>query len=214
MTDKEDRPTGTTQKKSYNLQKVALAYQGIAIVIAIGVFYWSISSTLASSEKSNRLLETAQKTLEAQTRPAHLIMEYQSEIDGNIFHDDNKTYRTGGEPVNRDDRIRINVWNTGAQVAENVTVSLLFNPVNAEIVDTQKMQKCRDVVCNFAPVHSNVMPIRAIEPSGFYTILANYTLFPEVVAKLPQPLNITFAVDYISDGKMVKMNATYSIMKD
>jgi hypothetical protein len=114
-------------------------------------------------------------------------------------------------PVNRADKIRINVWNTGAQVAENVTVSLSFNPVSAEIVDTQKMQKCRDIVCNFAPIHSNIMPIRAIEPNGFYTILANYTLFPQVVSKLPQPLNMTIAVDYISEGQPKRIAPTYTL---
>lgn len=207
------RKKGTNQtepdQETVEHEKLTLPVKLQLLAIAVSIAVLTVAGI--SLAKSGETLETAQKSLAVATRPPHLIMEYQSERDGNVFHDDSMTYTVGGAPVNRADEIRINVWNTGAQVAENITVSLLFNPVSAEIVDTQKMQKCRDVVCNFAPVHSNIMPIRAIEAGGFYTIVATYTVFPGVVAKLPQPLNMTIAVDYVSEGEAKRIAPTYKV---
>jgi hypothetical protein len=195
----DDPPTGKIQRASFRLQL-------IAAFVAIGVLGWSVISTTSAVEKSNKLLETAQKTLEAQTRPPFLIIELQPEKSGNGFDDVNMKYFASGPIAERPDSIRINIWNTGAQVAENVTVSVTFEPHNGNLVDAHTMKKCRDIVCAISPEgQANSVKMRAIEAGGFYTVLANFTLYPQEIAKLEQPFYMTIQVDNpMGDQKIIQ----------
>lgn len=75
------------------------------------------------------------------------------------------------------------------------------------------MKKCRDIVCNTSPDGAaNMVKIRAIEAGGFYTVVAEFRVFPQAIAKMEEPLKITIEVDYLSAGQEKNITQTYRVV--
>ncbi len=142
-----------SNKSSKRVEKLTLFIIGLTIAT---VFTASVS------------LYFSYATLNEATRPPSLIVELSSEKGS--FDDSQQAYMLGGPPDNRADKIRINIWNTGDRVAENVVVSVRFSPQNSSLYDINSLEVCRELVCT---MKGSPTTIKAIEPNGFYTIIAS-----------------------------------------
>lgn len=72
-----------------------------------------------------------------------------------------------------------------------------FEPINpgVELWNPSIITKCRDIVCTDSTDLANTIAIRAIEPGGFYTLAANYTITLENINKVTTPVKLTVLVD-------------------
>lgn len=113
-------------------KKTELFIAVLALFFAGVTAYYAIQATNIASESLKMALESQKIALEAKeftTRPSYIIVETDSER--NFLNDERNEYHMGGSPDIRRDNIIVNVWNVGAQVAENVTISVSFDPHRA-----------------------------------------------------------------------------------
>jgi hypothetical protein len=195
-----------TTNSANSWQKAGVIIQIIVGGLVASALWWAVESNSAALRTSNDILTNA-------TRPAYLIMDVDSGTSGSSF-EANGEYRVGGAPGGAFHRAIVSIWNTGARVAENVTISIRFAPENSNITiwDTHTITKCRVDFCipgTEGGNSSRVITVRAIEPGGFYGIIANYSLVLENLEKVEGP--VKFYAEVKNDSTNEILNEEYEV---
>lgn len=137
-------------------------------------------------------------------RPSNLVVDLYSEKGR--FDDLENRYRLGGPPLSRPDTIRISIWNTGAKVAENVTVSVSFRPQNASLYDIHSLSLCREQFC---VSKGSPAQIRAIEPNGFYKVNVSIEVFASALSASGN--NLYLSIDVIDPSAQHNPSYRYKV---